>query len=55
MSLQEAVKYVAGAYGLIILVLITAYILTAHRTAVLTRELRCLREAVERRLTRERE
>jgi hypothetical protein len=54
-SLQEAVKYVAGAYGLIILVLITAYILTAHRTAQLARELRGLREAVERRLTREHE
>jgi hypothetical protein len=54
-SLQEAVKYVAGAYGLIFLVLITAYILTAHRTAQLARELRGLREAVERRLTREHE
>lgn len=55
MSLHEAVNYVAGAYGLIILVLIAAYILTARRTAVLTRELRGLREAVERRLTRENE
>ena len=53
MSLHEAVKFVAGAYGVIILVLIAAYALTAHRSAQLARELRGLREAVERRLTRD--
>ena len=51
MSLHEAVPYVAGAYGLIILVLITAYILMVRRT----RELRGLRDAVERRPTRDHE
>lgn len=55
MSLHEAVPYVAGAYGVIILVLITAYILVARRTAQLARELRSLRDAVERRLTRDHE
>jgi hypothetical protein len=54
-SLREAVPYVAGAYGVIILVLITAYILMAHRSAQLARELRGLREALERRLTRDHE
>jgi hypothetical protein len=54
-SLEEAVKYVAGAYGVIILVLITAYILMAHRSAQLARELRGLRAAVERRLSRDHE
>jgi len=54
-SLQEAVKFVAGAYGLIIVVLITTFVLMAHRTAQLARELRGLREALERRLTRDHE
>jgi hypothetical protein len=54
-SLHEAVKFVAGAYGVIILVLIAAYALMAHRSVQLARELRGLREAVERRLTRDRE
>jgi len=45
-SLEEAVKYVAGAYAVILLVLFAAYVVMAYRVASLGRELRELREAL---------
>jgi hypothetical protein len=52
MSLEEAVKFVAGAYGVILLVLFAAYVVTARRVAALSRELQALRETLQRRLDR---
>jgi hypothetical protein len=47
MSLQEAVKFVAGAYGVSLAVLFAAYALTARRSARLARELQGVRAALE--------
>ena len=52
MSLEEAVKYVAGAYAVVFALLVVAYAFAARRSAQLARELRGLREALERRLAR---
>jgi ABC-type sulfate transport system permease component len=55
MSLEEAVKFVAGAYGVILAALLVGYAVAARRVASLTRELKGLREAAERRLERDRD
>lgn len=53
MSLEEAVKFVAGAYGVILAVLFAAWVLTARRVAALSRELESLRAALSRRQGRD--
>jgi len=54
MSLEEAVKFVAGAYAVILVVLFAAYATAARRVATLSKELQTLRAAAERRLGGER-
>jgi heme exporter protein D len=48
-SVEHAAVYVAAAYGAILVALIVLYALAARRLAGITRQIRVLREAVERR------
>jgi len=48
-SVEDAAVYVAAAYGAILVALIVLFALAARRLAGINRQMRALREAVERR------
>jgi hypothetical protein len=48
-SVEDAAVYVAAAYGAILVALILLFALAARRLAGISRQVRALREAVERR------
>jgi cell division protein FtsL len=48
LTLAEAVKYVAAAYAIILIVFVTYSMLSARRISVLQRELQALEETVEK-------
>jgi hypothetical protein len=48
-SIEDAAVYVAAAYGAILVALIVLFALAARRLAGINRQVRALREAVERR------
>jgi hypothetical protein len=47
-SIGEAAKYVAAAYGVILAVLIVYYLLSARRVSALERDLRVLEDTVQK-------
>jgi CcmD family protein len=49
MSLAEAVKYVAAAYAVILVVLFVYYLMSARRVSKLQREVELLKNAVDER------
>lgn len=49
MSIGEAAKFVAAAYGVILAVMIVYYLLSARRVSALERDLRVLEETVRKR------
>jgi hypothetical protein len=49
MSIEEAAKYVAAAYAVILAVLVLYYFLSARRVNTLTRDVALLEEEVQRR------
>jgi CcmD family protein len=49
MSIEEAAKFVAAAYAVILAVLVFYYVLSARRVAALKREIELLETEVERR------
>jgi CcmD family protein len=51
MTLAEAVKYVAAAYAVIMVVLLAYYLLTARRVGRMERELDLLKSTVDKRET----
>jgi hypothetical protein len=48
-SIEHAAVYVAAAYGAILVAVIVLYALAARRLSGITRQIRVLRETVERR------
>jgi CcmD family protein len=48
MTLAEAVKYVAAAYAIILIVLVAYSMFSARRISALQRELQVLEEAVDK-------
>ena len=49
MSLQEAVKYVAGAYGVILVAFFASYWSAERRLRSLERQVRALKDALDKR------
>jgi len=49
MSIEEAARFVAAAYAVILAVLILYFIITARRVNVLKRDMEVLEQEVERR------
>ena len=49
MTIEEAARYVAAAYAVILAVLILYFIITARRVNVLKRDMEVLEQEVERR------
>ena len=49
MSIEEAARFVAAAYAVILAVLILYFIITARRVNVLKRDMELLEQEVERR------
>jgi hypothetical protein len=49
MTIEEAARYVAAAYAVILAVLILYFIITARRVNVLKRDMELLEQEVERR------
>jgi hypothetical protein len=48
-SIEEAAKFVAAAYGVILAVLIAYYLVSARRVSALERDLHVLEETVQKR------